>query len=65
MLAAMVQTGSSLNALCSDMQKMPQTMINVQITDKQCVMNDDSVINAVKQLESEMAGRGRVLLRPS
>ncbi|MAO40612.1 MAG: phosphoglucosamine mutase [Pseudohongiella sp.] len=64
-LAAMVQTGSSLNALCSDMQKMPQTMINVQITDKQCVMNDDSVINAVKQLESEMAGRGRVLLRPS
>ena len=64
-LAAMVQTGSSLNALCTEMQKMPQTMINVRIADKQRVMNDINVINAVKQLESEMAGRGRVLLRPS
>lgn len=64
-LAAMVETGSSLYDLGSRMEKMPQTMINVRAVDKPAVMAHPEVTAAVASLERRMAGRGRVLLRPS
>lgn len=64
-LAAVVQSDRTLFELRSKMQKMPQTMINVSVTSKQQVMQDDKVIAAAALLEKKMAGRGRVLLRPS
>src|SRR5690554_3068116 len=64
-LAAMVETGTSLHELGSRMEKMPQTMINVRAVDKPAVMAHPEVTSAVVALERQMAGRGRVLLRPS
>tara|TARA_R110002072_G_scaffold284396_4_gene448586 strand:- start:52220 stop:53578 length:1359 start_codon:yes stop_codon:yes gene_type:complete len=64
-LAAIVQSDRTLLELRSKMQKMPQTMINVSVASKQRVMQDEKVIAAATLLESKMAGRGRVLLRPS
>lgn len=64
-LAAMVETGSSLHELSSRMEKMPQTMINVRVVDKPAVMSHPDVTASVASLERRMAGRGRVLLRPS
>jgi phosphoglucosamine mutase len=64
-LAAMVQTNSSLFELRSKMRKLPQCMINVRVKDKSGVMGNDQVTAAIASLEKEMAGRGRVLLRPS
>lgn len=64
-LAAMVQTDSSLFDLRSKMRKMPQTMINVRVSSKSLVMDSVPVKLAVGAAETKMAGRGRVLLRPS
>lgn len=64
-LAAMVQTDSSLFELRSKMRKMPQTMINVAVSNKSLVMDSVPVKLAVSAVETKMAGRGRVLLRPS
>jgi phosphoglucosamine mutase len=64
-LAAMVQTDSSLFDLRSKMRKMPQTMINVHVSSKSLVMDSVPVKLAVGAAETKMAGRGRVLLRPS
>jgi phosphoglucosamine mutase len=64
-LAAMMQTNSSLFELRSKMRKMPQTMVNVRVSSKTLVMDSVPVKLAVKDVESKMAGRGRVLLRPS
>jgi len=64
-LAAIVQSDRTLLELRSKMQKMPQTMINVSVASKLRVMQDEKVIAAATLLESKMAGRGRVLLRPS
>jgi phosphoglucosamine mutase len=64
-LAAMVQTDSSLFELRSKMRKMPQTMINVAVSSKSLVMDSVPVKLAVSAVEAKMAGRGRVLLRPS
>jgi phosphoglucosamine mutase len=64
-LAAMVQTGSSLHDLRSRMAKMPQHMVNVRVNSKSAVMTNPQVLAAVAELEHKLAGRGRVLLRPS
>ncbi|MDP2286751.1 MAG: phosphoglucosamine mutase [Pseudohongiella sp.] len=64
-LAAMMQTNTSLFELRSKMRKMPQTMVNVRVSSKTLVMDSVPVKLAVKDVESKMAGRGRVLLRPS
>ena len=64
-LAAMMQTGASLHELRSRMTKMPQHMVNVRVTRKAAVMSNPDVLAAVAELERNLAGRGRVLLRPS
>lgn len=64
-LAAMVQTGSGLHDLRSRMTKMPQHMVNVRVNSKSAVMSNPQVLAAVAELEHTLAGRGRVLLRPS
>ena len=64
-LAAMVQTDSTLFELRSKMKKMPQQMINVRVHNKMQAMTDQDVLAAVADIEQRMAGRGRVLLRPS
>ena len=64
-LAAMVQTDSSLHDLRSRMTKMPQHMVNVRVNSKSAVMSNPQVLAAVAELERKLAGRGRVLLRPS
>ncbi|MBC53146.1 MAG: phosphoglucosamine mutase [Gammaproteobacteria bacterium] len=64
-LAAMMQTGGSLHELRSRMTKMPQHMVNVRVASKAAVMSHPDVLAAVAALEHKLAGRGRVLLRPS
>jgi phosphoglucosamine mutase len=64
-LAAMVKSGKSLHELKAGMKKYPQRMINVPVTGK-VNLDDSSVVqDAVKSAEQRLAGRGRVLLRPS
>jgi phosphoglucosamine mutase len=44
---------------------MPQHMVNVRVNSKSAVMSNPQVLAAVAELERKLAGRGRVLLRPS
>jgi phosphoglucosamine mutase len=66
-LEVMVRSGKTLRELKQGMQKYPQTMINVPVaSDAQARLSGSERINeAVRQVEAEMAGRGRVILRPS
>ena len=64
-LAAMVKSGKSLHELKGGMSKYPQRMINVPLTKKIDLDNTPAVQAAVKSAEQRLAGRGRVLLRPS
>ena len=64
-LAAMVQTGKSLAELKSGMKKYPQHMINVPVGGAIDLDAAPTVQAAVKSAEQRLAGRGRVLLRPS
>ena len=64
-LAAMVKSGSTLYELKAGMKKYPQRMINVPVTGKVELNSTPVVQDAVKSAEQRLAGRGRVLLRPS
>jgi len=66
-LELMVRSGKSLAELKQGMQKFPQTMINVPVSASgQSRMSDSVRINdAVRDIETELNGQGRVILRPS
>ncbi|MCB1646181.1 MAG: phosphoglucosamine mutase [Pseudomonadales bacterium] len=62
-VAAMVASGRSLAELKNQMTKLPQKMINVRCP--KSVVASDQVTRAVAATEEKLAGKGRVLLRPS
>lgn len=64
-LTVMVQSGKSLNELKHGMRKYPQHMINVPVASGVDLDAAPAVQEAVKSVERRLAGKGRVLLRPS
>ncbi len=64
-VAAMVNSGQTLHTLKRGMTKFPQTMINVRLENRFSPDDSEHVQNAVRDVEAQLAGRGRVLLRPS
>ncbi len=64
-LAAMVQTGSTLQTLRQGMSRFPQIMINVPLAARVDVGASDTIQRAVQDAEARLNGKGRVLLRPS
>jgi phosphoglucosamine mutase len=64
-LFAIVDSGAPLHVLKTSMQKFPQTMINVAVGNRNGLEENVAISSAVSAAESRLAGRGRVLLRPS
>lgn len=64
-LAALVERNESLADAVAGMIKMPQVMINVRGKNCAQAMQSNSIKQAVADVESELKGDGRVLLRPS
>lgn len=65
-LAEMLESGHSLDALAGGMAKFPQVLINVRLTGTaDAVMASPAVKAAVREAETRLGARGRVLLRPS
>lgn len=58
-------TGKKLSELAAEMKVFPQKLVNVRVTDKHAVTENDKVATIISEVESEMAGNGRVLVRPS
>lgn len=63
--AAMGQEGRSLHEFRGDMDKHPQELVNVRVTKDLDVLSLPAIQSSVRAVESELRGRGRVLLRPS
>lgn len=64
-MAEIYLTGHSLNELKQGMEKYPQTLINIEVEEKDGVLQSPPVRMAMEEAERELNGRGRVLLRPS
>jgi phosphoglucosamine mutase len=64
-IRAISDSGKTLAELKTGMQKFPQIMINVRLAKKVDISNNSAINSAVADAEKKLAGRGRVLLRPS
>jgi phosphoglucosamine mutase len=47
------------------MEKLPQTLVNVEVGNREALEGAEAIWNAVKEEEAGLDGTGRVLLRPS
>lgn len=64
-LEAVERSGKSLEEILVSLRKFPQQMINVKVKDKKGISEVPEVLEAVAESEKRLAGKGRVLLRPS
>jgi phosphoglucosamine mutase len=64
-LHAVVRSGKTLHELKRGMQKFPQILVNVPLETTLDLGASSLVQGAVKEVEAQLADRGRVLLRPS
>lgn len=64
-LAALDRLGTRLDDIGTEVELYPQVLINVRLDQPRDVLSLPEVQDAVTTAENELAGRGRVLLRPS
>ena len=58
-------TEKPLSELASEMKKFPQKLVNIRVTDKHHVTDNEKVKALSLTVETEMNGDGRILVRPS
>ncbi|WNS75655.1 phosphoglucosamine mutase [Bacillus sp. DTU_2020_1000418_1_SI_GHA_SEK_038] len=61
----MKMTKKPLSELANEMQKFPQKLVNIRVTDKHHVTDNEKVSAIISEVEKEMNGNGRILVRPS
>jgi len=64
-LTAMVRNHMTLHDLCSGMKLLPQILVNVRFSGTTDPLEDATVKTVTAEVEKELQGRGRVLLRKS
>lgn len=65
-LAAICQSNLSLHELKQGIQKFPQVMLNVKVTNPKAILEQTNIKQALQNAENHLAnGRGRILLRAS
>jgi len=64
-LATMRELAGADLATVAPMEKLPQTLVNVEVADREAIAGAKAVWEAVEREGKALEGRGRVLLRPS
>ncbi|MGJ6762579.1 phosphoglucosamine mutase [Listeria monocytogenes] len=65
LINVMKATGKKLSELAAEMKTFPQKLENIRVSDKNHVTDNPKVSKVIDEVEAEMAGNGRVLVRPS
>jgi len=64
-LMTMRELGGAALADAVPMEKLPQTLVNVEVAEREAIAGASAVWEAVEREAEALEGRGRVLLRPS
>ncbi len=65
LLDVIKEEGKSLHELSDVMKKYPQLLLNVRVTDKTALYENQRITEAIQDVEQRLEGNGRVLVRPS
>lgn len=58
-------TKKPLSELAREVEKFPQKLVNIRVSDKHHVTDNEKVKEVIENVEAEMNGNGRILVRPS
>jgi len=61
----MIDRKCKISQLCEKVEIFPQLTESVRVIDKNAVLEDCTITEALKFVENELSGNGRVILRPS
>lgn len=64
-LQVMVDSQKPLSVLAGQMERFPQVIVNVTVSDKEKVLKDKRVVEEIVRVQERLKGRGRVVVRPS
>ena len=64
-IVPVVEQGLSLRALAAGLDKFPQVLKNIKVPFPGTLCNDERLVADIRDSESRLAGRGRILVRPS
>lgn len=59
------ETGIPLSDLVREMEQYPQTLINLDIRDKDTILNSEEVQAVIRRAQEKLGETGKVLVRPS
>lgn len=65
LMAAIKDSGQSLNLLLQEIDEYPQMLINVKVNDKDKVLNSEVLKQEIALIEEQLADEGRILIRAS
>ena len=67
LLSVVVRSGKKLGELAYDIEILPQVLINARVREenKYAYQENEQIRQEIAKVEEAMAGRGRVLIRPS
>lgn len=65
LMNVMKQTGKKLSELASEVEEYPQELVNIRVTDKYHALENPEIAAVIAEVEEEMNGDGRILVRPS
>jgi phosphoglucosamine mutase len=65
LISILKETGVPLSKVKQVMKQYPQLLVNVPVMDKTKLAGNEAVQQAINEAEAELAGNGRVLVRPS
>ncbi|GGL64522.1 phosphoglucosamine mutase [Sporolactobacillus putidus] len=65
LVSIMKATGKKLSELATGIKTYPQKLVNIRVADKFHVTDNPAVSQVIREVETAMAGDGRVLVRPS
>ncbi len=65
LMNVMKETGKKLSELSSEIEEYPQKLVNIKVSDKYGAVEVPAIKNVINEVEKEMDGDGRVLVRAS
>lgn len=65
LLNVMKQTGKKLSELAAEVSNYPQKLVNIRVSDKDGAMDVPAIKAIINEVEKEMNGDGRILVRAS
>jgi len=65
LLTVLRDSGEALHELAKQVIKFPQSLVNIQVTNKEAFKENRKIAEAIAEIEMKLGDHGRILVRPS